>query len=382
MKKPLFFAIALLWPLLTLAQPTTDSTCTIKINIGQTQPATKLYLFYQTNGIKYLDSAKYQNGLFVFNLKVSKPLNASIVADHAHLGLQAIMKKRGNEVDYIKFYVHPGTIGMQTNQLLANTQFTGPGINADNQTLQLALKMITSQQQTTSQQLITTRDTLLAKILSRRNDSLQKAKGPIQKTFIQQHPNSYIALTALQEYAGSFPDVKALADLYKQLSPHLRNSALGQEFHAFLTAGKTLAVGSKAPNFTQADRLGKPVSLSAFRGKYVLIDFWASWCGPCRNANPKLVQIYQEFKNRNFTILGISLDEVDGKDKWLQAIKTDRFTWTQLSDLKHWDNEVGKLYSVRYLPQSYLIDPEGIIVGKDLMPKELTTLLQKILPVK
>lgn len=113
-----------------------------------------------------------------------------------------------------------------------------------------------------------------------------------------------------------------------------------------------------------------------------MIDFWASWCGPCRDANPELVKIYNKFKDRNFTILGVSLDGADGKDAWLKAIKDDGLSWPQVSDLKHWKNEVGKLYSIRKIPQSFLIDPQGVIIAKDIEATELMEKLKQVLPIK
>jgi peroxiredoxin len=169
---------------------------------------------------------------------------------------------------------------------------------------------------------------------------------------------------------------------FKKLVPDLRNSVLGKEYHKFLTDRENLVSGTKAPQFTQNDTAGRPVSLSAFRGKYVLLDFWASWCGPCRQENPHMRQLYQDFANRNFTILGISLDAADGKADWIKAINDDHLNWTQVSDLKHWSNSVAKLYSIYAIPQSFLIDPNGIIIAKGLNYQELKSMLNQVLPQK
>jgi peroxiredoxin len=136
------------------------------------------------------------------------------------------------------------------------------------------------------------------------------------------------------------------------------------------------AVGSMAIDFTQKDVNGKPVSLSSFKGKYVLLDFWASWCGPCRQENPNVVRVYNRYKAKNFTVLGISLDQE--KSRWLEAIKADGLAWTQLSDLKYWNNSVAQMYKIQSIPANMLIDPTGRIVGKNLRGAELEEMLKSI----
>jgi peroxiredoxin len=136
------------------------------------------------------------------------------------------------------------------------------------------------------------------------------------------------------------------------------------------------AVGSMAIDFTQKDVNGKAVSLSSFKGKYVLLDFWASWCGPCRQENPNLVRAYNKYKAKNFTILGISLDQE--KSRWLEAIKSDGLTWTHLSDLNYWNNAVAQMYKIQTIPANMLIDPTGRIVGKNLRGPELDEMLKSI----
>jgi len=132
-----------------------------------------------------------------------------------------------------------------------------------------------------------------------------------------------------------------------------------------------------AANFSLPDTSGKPLSLSSLKGKYVLVDFWASWCKPCREENPNVVAAWKQFSNKNFTILGVSLDE--SKNQWLNAIHSDSLTWNHVSDLKYWKSEAAELYNVRSIPYNFLVDPEGKIVAEDIRGQELFAALNHYL---
>ena len=148
-----------------------------------------------------------------------------------------------------------------------------------------------------------------------------------------------------------------------------------QRFIAQMMEIKPISVGHKAPDFTIAGIDGKPISLSDFKGKYVMLDFWASWCGPCRQENPNVVKQYAIYKPLGFNILGISLDE--DRNKWLQAVATDKLTWQHGSDLKTWDGPTEKLYHVLAIPSNFIIDPQGIIVAKNIIGSDLEEFLNK-----
>jgi peroxiredoxin len=208
---------------------------------------------------------------------------------------------------------------------------------------------------------------------------IMEQKQAVQLQYIKENPNSPYSLRAVTEIAGPIVDYNQTAPLFASLSPEIKNSEIGLKFGKIIAAAKLTSVGAMAPGFTQNDVNDKPVSLKDFRGKYVLVDFWASWCGPCRAENPNVVKAFHKYQDKNFTILGVSLDRPGSKDAWLAAIKADGLEWTQVSDLQFWNNSVAKLYGIQSIPQNFLIDPSGKIIGRNLRDEALNNFLEKAL---
>lgn len=166
---------------------------------------------------------------------------------------------------------------------------------------------------------------------------------------------------------------------YSRLQPKAQQSMFGKRIASDINEVKygPNPIGSVAPDFSQNDTTGAPISLSSFKGKYVLVDFWASWCRPCREENPNVVENFNRFKDKNFTVLGVSLDR--SKDPWIQAIADDKLTWTHVSDLKFWSNAVAQLYKVSSIPQNFLVGPDGKIIAKNLRGPALENTLCQFL---
>jgi peroxiredoxin len=172
-------------------------------------------------------------------------------------------------------------------------------------------------------------------------------------------------------------DVALLEKRFALLSGEAVKSRFAESIKQVIAEGKIGAIGTPALNFKQNDANGNPVTLAQFKGKYVLVDFWASWCGPCRAENPNVVAAYNQYRNKNFTVLGVSLDQ--GKEEWVRAIKADQLNWTQVSDLQSWNNAVAKAYRISSIPQNFLVDPNGIIIAKNLRGEALLQKLNEVL---
>lgn len=187
--------------------------------------------------------------------------------------------------------------------------------------------------------------------------------------FVTEKKSSPIAAFTLYATRQLDQDPDNLERRFNALSQEVQQSFFGKIIHDEITKSKVGAIGTQAIAFTQNDPEGKPVSLDSFRGKYVLVDFWASWCKPCRMENPNVVSAFNRFKDKNFTVLGISLDK--SKEDWVAAIRQDGLSWTHTSDLRYWQNEVAMKYNIQSIPQNFLIDPKGVIVAKNLRGEAL-----------
>ena len=196
-------------------------------------------------------------------------------------------------------------------------------------------------------------------------------------SLITKYPASPAAAFYLYRYFTYQLPQDELKATRAKISSELAGCPYVKDLDGIIKQLENVQIGKVAPEFSLPDTAGVSVSLSDFRGKYVLLDFWASWCPPCRRENPNVVKAFNEYKDKNFTIVGISLDK--DKSKWMKAIADDNLAWTHLSDLKYWDSEIPALYGVRGIPANVLLDPDGVIVAKNITGEDLHKKLKEVI---
>jgi len=207
-------------------------------------------------------------------------------------------------------------------------------------------------------------------------DQLDQEKKSIIAGYAKENPSSAVSAWAISVFYGYEPILEELLPAYHTLTSKNQQSLYGKQIAEIIQSTEKTAIGNTASDFIVTDPLGKPVSLHAYRGKYVLVDFWASWCGPCRAENPNVVSTYRNYHSDKFDILGISLD--NNKEQWLKAIQKDNLQWRQGSDLKAWNSQVVMEYGIKGIPFNMLLDPNGKIIAKNLRGAELQIKLSEL----
>ena len=342
-------------------------------------PKAKMYLAYQENGAQQVVPAKLDKGVFKFDLKLIEPSFAVLILDHeGNLEAQEAYKK-----DAFRLFIEPSKTMVNftdsvKNAKVANSKIQDEFIKYVSYTQPFDKMLFDIDQEFAKLPAEKQTDTTVTNSLKRKFLHLSEQRKRVAHQFFKDYPNSYVSLFMLNsELGGDNMDISIFEPLFSSLGATVKKTGLGKFIAKQIATGKFTSIGSIAPDFTQKSPEGKDIKLSDFKGKYVLLDFWASWCGPCRQENPNVLNAFKKYKSKNFTILGVSLDKEKGP--WVKAIADDGLTWPHVSSLNYFYAKEVEMYGIKGIPQNFLISPEGKIIAKNLRGEDLDKKLEEVL---
>lgn len=374
MKQTLFFLIMFLMS--HIGSKAQDFTLTGKVTFKE--PAEKVLLSYRNGDERIADSADIKNGTFNFKGKVIEPTLAIL-----SIRFPKKASEKRARTERMQLFLEAGNIHVTAKDSLEFAKVTGSKAQKEFDAYNKLIEPYKKQEASFGpryQKISDDKNVSGMQSIQDEYEAMMKDRNEkVIKPYIQSHPSSPIVVTLLNQFVGYDIDLAVAEPLFNALSDANKNSFSGKSLQNRIDIAKKTAVGAMAMNFTQNDTLERPVSLADFKGKYVLLDFWASWCGPCRAENPNVVKAFNQYKDKNFAILGVSLDQPGKKQAWLDAIHKDGLWWNQVSDLKGWDNEVAGQYGIRAIPQNLLLDPSGKIIAKNIRGEELAKKLEEVL---
>ncbi|MCF6405488.1 AhpC/TSA family protein [Chitinophaga filiformis] len=369
-------AVLLFIPSMLMAQ----NSFKVEGKVDALKTGDKIFLVYQLDDKQITDSAIVQDGRFVFTGKLEYPVYSSIFL---HKNPYVYKLAKGETMDFFRFYLEPAAFTVAAPDSLKHLEIKGSVTNDLNKEVLALLKpnddgFTALNKEFSALPEAQQKDKQVYASFEAREKLLLKESYQIRLDFAKKHLDAYFSLVNLS-YATAEADLNGdIEATFNRLSPALKKTPLAKDILVRLAAVRNTQIGKMAPDFQQTAPDGKKVKLSDFRSQYVLLDFWASWCGPCREENPNVVAAYKQYKDKGFTVLGVSLDGPSQREAWLKAIEKDQLDWTQVSDLKGWNNTAAKIYNIRAIPANFLLDPGGKIIARDLRGKALEEKLAEI----
>jgi peroxiredoxin len=322
-----------------------------------------------------VDSAKVENGKFTFEGKALEPSIYLIAVEGVQAKSFVILENGEINIDINKDSVFENKLsGTYNNDQLM--EFNKAGAN-----IQKKIQKFKTANQMKMQEAMKTKDTATIGALRTQFKALSEEMAANTIKYIESHPKAFISALLIENMFGApNADTKKLETYYKNLDPELKKTKVGKSIDKKLAELKSVAVGRKAPNFSAPDVNGKNVSLSESIGRVTIIDFWASWCGPCRAESPNMVALYNEYHAKGLNIIGVSLDKT--ADDWKAAIAKDKLDWTQISNLKYWDDPIAAQYGVKAIPATFVLNQYGVVVAKDLKGEALKAKIAEMMTDK